>query len=1043
MKKYLLLLVFIFVAGHSFGQITFTLVSAPCDSTKVLAVTWPPGTGPYSVEWRGAVSMMGSLYQSHAVPANYDTLFNYTGGKIHVQIVDSSTFSYDTASYVGSLPLTFTFDPIAPFCGPAGAASITVTGGVSPYSYYWYSVSAPSTIVSTTNPAMLTPYSTYGVEVIDAAGCMTSSNAQAIQYFSSYFGAYTNTVSPTPTFSTSSVTTPAGCTNGTASINVTGGAMSPLSYSWASGATTASLAGLTAGSYPYTVTDAAGCVANGVANVTQAITIGVNTTPTPATCLASDGALIAFGSGGATPYTYMWSNGVGTQAQSGLVAGTYGVTVTDANGCKGTGSAIITASTPITVTYSTTPSLCTAPTGSATLNITGGTAPYTDTFLTSPIQTGITATTLAPGTYGFRIRDAVGCLRTGSVIVPPISNININITTVAALCTLATGSANSTVSGGIAPYTYSWSTGATTPGISSKPTGTYHLTVTDGNSCSATRSAYIAATSPVTVGVSTTPASCIFNADGTATAVGFGGTSPYTYNWLGAGTTSTVSGLSTGWRRVYVSDAIGCTAQKDAYVSYNVTDSSCFCIIRGRVYYDMNGNCVQDAGEPGINNIQIQCTSIGYTYTNAAGDYYFIVPAGTYTIKETVLAMYPLSACQSNNITVTAGSGPGCAQVVDFANAMNPIHDVSVSAWDFNFPVPGNNYQQKMIVTNHGTVTEPAILGGYKNDGQLFAATFTPSGVYSAGSPNWYNTITGSGLALAPGTSATFFVDYNVPTFIPMGTGLVFNDTVAYAAPVSNWLLDYSPWNNVNYRNSTVVASYDPNFVEVAPQGIGTPGNITYSDSTLTYMVHFQNTGTYKAQNIYVLDTLDPNLDWATMRPVYASANCKVTLGNNGVLKYNFPNIDLPPKSTHPVASNGMYVFTIKTKPGMPLGTTFKKKVAIYFDYNAPVITNQTLNTLWAPPTNVNAVSASQHFFDVYPNPASHTFNTVINGLEAKDAQMTISDVTGKTMMSRSIDIQQGRQVFTTDISGFGSGVYFVTINSHGTTQTQKLMIMK
>ena len=225
-------------------------------------------------------------------------------------------------------------------------------------------------------------------------------------------------------------------------------------------------------------------------------------------------------------------------------------------------------------------------------------------------------------------------------------------------------------------------------------------------------------------------------------------------------------------------------------------------------------------------------------------------------------------------------------------------------------------------------------------------------------------------------------------------------------------------------------------------------GLITYADSTLEYMVHFQNTGTAPAQNIIVIDTLDNNLDWSTLRPEYMSAACKVTLqqiGSLKVAKFTFSNIFLPTKTSNDLRSNGMFTYTIKTMPGLPIGTQFKNRASIYFDYNAPVMTNQTLNTLGASSTTVvsNTAAEQKKSFTIYPNPANRSFYSVINSTSATSAEMSISDVTGKVLISKTIALQNGAQTISTNISALSPGVYFVTLNNNGKTETQKLVVIK
>jgi uncharacterized repeat protein (TIGR01451 family) len=799
------------------------------------------------------------------------------------------------------------------------------------------------------------------------------------------------------------------------------------------------------GTYTATVTDAAGCSYTAWSYVPQSVTISAPITPTPSTCGAPDGSAIAFGSGGVPPYTYLWSNGATTQSQSGLLPGDYDVTVTDANGCIGNGSSYISASTPITVTYSTVASSCTAPTGSATLAIAGGTAPYSVYWYTSPPQTTATATALSQGNYSFKVTDAVGCLQTGTVTVPPIHIINTPFTASSAYCATPTGSLAITASGGTTPYTYLWSTGATTSSISGIPTGVYHVTVTDAVGCHVTNSHFLPNYSPMTMGNSTSPATCLFNADGVILSVASGGTPPYTYSYSpSTGTSSAIaSGLLTGDYWVYASDVSGCTTYRHVYLGYNALNTSCYCTVEGKVYHDVNGNCIQDAGEPGISNIQMQCSGRGYTYTDTSGHYSFKVPSGTYVLSETVRSFYPLSPCQPNNIAVTASAATGCVIPHDFANVINPIHDMHVSIWNYNWPVVGNPYHSISIISNDGTVPEPTILASYKPDGQLLAPWFIPGGIFS-GSPYYYNTVA-TFPTLAPGASQPFYRNYNVPTYVPIGTIVNFKDSVVYTAPMSDWTLDYSPWNNVAAYTSTVVAAFDPNFKEVRPQGVGPNGNITYADSILEYMVHFQNTGSWSAQNIVVLDTLDNNLDWTSLKPVYMSAKCQVSLTQSGpykIAKFSFENINLPPQMWDDLRSNGMFTYTVKTKAGLPIGSQFRNRASIYFDYNEPIVTNRTLNTLaTAGIANVPQVQAGS--FVVYPNPASNTFNAVINSDAAGSASMIVADVTGKTMLSKTVDLVRGTQTIATDASQFAPGIYFISLNHNGKTETQKLVVIK
>ena len=1105
MKKiFLLALLAIYTMKVASQTITLTMIASPCNSNGVVVATFTGITPPFYDYW-----ITGGIGEYHTVTGVTDTLVGFTGGGISVKAMTIAPYPFDSifvplpfvvnvtnspavcpglpmlsASATGGTPpytykwlkapaltlvsianpvtvpagnyylrvtdaagcvggfsspisavsaVTFSVSATstAAVCPTMSTSTMTISGSSTPpYTYLWQNIYT-GVIAGTTNPALLNT-GVYLAKTSDATGC------SATTY---------DFVTVTSDFTATVTTTDANCTNGTASTAITGG-IGPFTYLWSNGATTPTISGLVTGTYTVGITDGAGCVSDTILSgyVNQLIAISVGDVVTPATCIDSNGSITAFGSGGVTPYSYLWSNGGTTATIGSLSSSYYDVTVTDANGCLGWGGDYVSTSTPITVTYATTPSACLAATGTCTLTITGGTAPYSVQFFSSPMQTTATPTGLAAGNYYFEITDALGCTRSGIVTIPPVDMIYLSFTDAAATCAASDGSvAVSAYYGGVAPFTYLWSTGATTATLPGIPSGWYHVTVTDAHGCSAVASKYVPYNSPLVLGLTNTPASCLYVSDGTITAVASFGTPPYAYSMGGSSSgTVTIPGLPTDPYWISVTDAHGCTAEDYTYVGYNVYDSSCFCVVKGTVYDDANHNCVQDAGEVGIQHVQMSCTSIGYTYTDTSGDYYFLVPTGSYTVSQTVLGMYPLSPCQPNHIPISSVAATGCYTVVNFADTLNPIHDMHISTWDYTGPRPGFPYQHVTVITNDGTVMEPNILASYVPDGQIFGATFVPAGIFT-GAPYYYSTGS-SAFALAPGDGQEFLVNYNVPADIPLGTSVVFTDTVAYAAPMSNWLADYSPWNNVNYFTTTTVGSYDPNFKEVSPKGWGPAGVITVSDSVLEYMVHFQNTGTYMAENVVVKDTLDPSLDWTTLRPVYMSNKCVVDIDEHGVATFTFKNIDLPPSSTEPVASNAMFTYTVKQRPALPMGTHILNSASIYFDFNAPIKTKSTYNTIaWSAgvPTTPTATGGG-NAFTIYPNPANNTFNAIINSSAGGGYSMRVTDVAGKTELNKTLSLIKGSQTVTVDVSRLSAGVYFVTlIGNDGNAETQKLVIMK
>ncbi|HTX88057.1 MAG TPA: T9SS type A sorting domain-containing protein [Bacteroidales bacterium] len=1005
--------------SHVLAQTGYcTVIQQPCNGNGILQTTITSGmTPPLTFQY-------GDPYNTqHDINGFTDTFYG----------IEMCYYVYITDNYNHYLYLntgmTLPFYVDVPQSSPAvcpnpGSASITINSGNAPDYVDWYDKSTPfpGTYVGTGNPMDLFA-GDYRAKVFhDGCYVYQDSNLYIANLSSISFNV---------------TTTLANCTNGTATVtNLTGGTP-PYSYLWSNGATTPAITGLHAGEYQVRVTDAIGCYTELYTYVGQAVTIPVNLVVTQyPTCLDNNGKVMAFGSGGVNPYTYLWSNGETTQEAINLSGGEYySVIATDVNGCFGTSGIGLTSSTPIAVTYSTTPSSCTAPTGSATLTVNGGTPPYTVVWNTYPVQNGTTASDLPPGNYYFTVTDAVGCIRTGWASIPPMSVISASIYSTNAICPANTGSAGVSCSG-VSPFTYQWNNGATTPSISSLSPGSYHCTITDANSCSVTKYTYVESTSPVYVGISSTPATCLYASDGSLFAVPSGGTPPYTYHWSNGAFGNPATNLSPGNYYSYVTDAAGCTTSTFCVVGNSGTSDACYCTVEGTVYFDENANCTADAGEIGIQHIQVHLAPFGYTYTDAAGHYSFLVPSGSYTLSEVVQYIYPLTpGCPDNDpapVNVTAASG--CVITHDFYNIYNPIRDVHIVTDNINYAVPGFPYYQRMIVENDGTVSEPDILLDYDPEEQLLAWSSAPVPLYPITAP-WYENSTVP-ISLSPGGSLGIINTYAaVPTNIPLGTTLNFEDIVAYEPPITNWLNDYTPWNNVNNFSTTVVGSLDPNDKEVLPKGTGPEGTISVNDSVLDYVIRFQNTGTWYAENVVIKDTLDPNLDRTTLRPGYSTHSYTADVSENGVLTLTFSHIHLDWEADNEVNSNGMVTYSIKQKPNLATGTQIRNNADIFFDFNAPVKTNTTLNTI----LNTTGIRETNGTGDisVYPNPAAEAI-WVKTGQAGTLESLQIYDLTGRLV---STTPASGNMIQKISIGELSSGLYFLeALKINGETITLKFV---
>ena len=361
--------------------------------------------------------------------------------------------------------------------------------------------------------------------------------------------------------------TPAACFGGNGMImaSTTGGL---LGYNYVWNTTPASMGAMLtapAGTYTVTVTDGVGCTKTEsaiIAQPTTAVSGSTGTTAVPCNG-GSTGSATVTATGGTGALTYLWSNGAMTDMNLAIVSGTYTVTVTDANLCTFTATATVTQPTALSVGLGSSAVLCNgSSTGSVTATASGGVATYTYVW-----NNGIAAANnpnIAAGTYTVTATDSNLCttsstLNVGEPAILMAMASNTNISCFGA----ADGTATATSMGGVAGYTYMWSDAAmqTTAIASNLAPGTYIVTSTDANMCTATTTAEVTEPNVLAASFATTNVLCFGSNTGALTLTATGGTTAYTYSWShdGALATNAATSLYAGVYTVFVSDNNNCT----------------------------------------------------------------------------------------------------------------------------------------------------------------------------------------------------------------------------------------------------------------------------------------------------------------------------------------------------------------------------------------------------------------------------------------------------------------------------------------------------
>jgi hypothetical protein len=423
-----------------------------------------------------------------------------------------------------------------------------VTGGAGPFTYSW-SNGANGSVNENLGPG------DYSVTVTDANGCTVSGTATV-----------GNPVQINIQFS---VTNPACGSGGTGSVTATvSGGVAPHSYLWSTGATSSSVSGLAPGTYSLTVTDFLGCTESKSVSIIEVSDLHISLQATASSgCGAYDGTASVTTSGGTAPFTYKWSTGASTASISGLAPGTYGVTVTDANGCGASNQITVSGTPAIMMMIMGVNSGCAA-NGSANAMVTPGSGTPPFSYLWNTGATTSIINNLSPGTYKVTVTDAAGCTKTDQVTVTGSANLSVSTSGTNVSCYGGTnGSAKATASGGSGNYSYIWSNSATGATVTGLAAGTYFVTTTDAASgCTAMINVFISQPTKLTVTANGSGIGC-GSSTGSASASASGGTSPYTYAWSNGATGASVSGLAVGSYTVTATDANGCKETATASVA--------------------------------------------------------------------------------------------------------------------------------------------------------------------------------------------------------------------------------------------------------------------------------------------------------------------------------------------------------------------------------------------------------------------------------------------------------------------------------------------
>ncbi|MFD2890529.1 T9SS type A sorting domain-containing protein [Flavobacterium chuncheonense] len=445
----------------------------------------------------------------------------------------------------------------------------------------------------------------------------------------------------------------------------------------------------------------------------------------------------------------------------------------------------------------------------------------------------------------------------------------------------------------------------------------------------------------------------------------------------------------------------------------------------GGVFYEISGQAKFDSNTNGCDIDDVNYSNLKFSITDGvsssvfiadtSGSYYMPVGAGIHTVTP-VLTNPTYYTISSPSFTVDFPT-QASPFTQDFCITKTGVHsDVEISIIQ-NIPArPGFDAKYTLIYRNLGTEVESGSVTLTYDDSVLDYVQSNP--VYSSTATNSF---TWNYTNLQPFESRAITIEFNVNS--PMETPAVNNgDILVYNAIITTQNTDETPADNTITLNQTVVGSYDPNDKTCLE---GETINPLMIGEYVHYVIRFENTGTYPAENIVVRDDIDTTkFDIATLVPLSASHEFYTRINGNKV-EFIFENINL---DFDDATNDGYVAFKIKTLSTLTVNSTISNTAKIYFDYNYPIVTNTATSTYQV----LNAQSFEfDSVFTLYPNPAKEVLHLQVKNSTAIQS-IEIYNIVGQLVLGLP------NASTSIDVSSLESGTYFMKINTdNGITATK------
>lgn len=444
-----------------------------------------------------------------------------------------------------------------------------------------------------------------------------------------------------------------------------------------------------------------------------------------------------------------------------------------------------------------------------------------------------------------------------------------------------------------------------------------------------------------------------------------------------------------------------------------------YLFIKGFAVIDNNYNCAKDPSDSFFKYASIKISTNNFTHilkTNEDGYYYKYYPKGQ---------TYIVSQIQNNefNNSITCGTNTPYAisshenKFYNFYNTFSPCADMELTSMVSGPIVPGFVMKSTFNYKNRSDKTVTDVYLKYKTSAPF--ATNNGDNIFTFHLGN-----------VPPLGTGSREVTFDIPWKFPIGS--IVDDT-AWIETIDE---ECTITNNKKNIRRICVGSYDPNDKTAFPTG-----NTDTAIKEISYLVRFQNTGTAPARNVVIEDVIDPNFDLTTLNIYKTSHKSEIYVDDNRKMYVKFPNIMLPDTGSDYEGSQGYVMYSLKLKNKLPIGTVLKNTAHIFFDFNDPIITNTTINTIVLKSTNGIQNMGTDMNISIFPNPTSDLVKVSLNLIKASKVNYKLYDLNGKLINQLDdAKLKYGIINQEVDLSQVSKGIYLLNISIDNKVTSVKIV---